>query len=91
LQFGVERALEGFAVLAERPVIDHRSRDARFAGALEPQSVGQVRYDEHDFRRIVFFPGPFDQRRHVGAAPGNENGDALLVHPAHRAKSRRPR
>ncbi len=77
-KFGIERAFERFAVLAEGRVIDQRGRDAGFARADEAQRVGPVRHDENDFRRIILRLGRLDQRRHVRAAAGDQHGDALF-------------
>ena len=47
-----------------------------------PQSRGvrPVRQHQRDLGRIRRIVRRLDQRRHVGAAAGNENGDALAVH-----------
>ena len=85
-QFGIERAFERFAIVAERPVIDQRGRDAQLPGMGQSRCIGLVRYDEHDFRRVVRRLGRLDQRRHVRATARDEHGDALFGHPAHRSR-----
>src|SRR5258708_25133523 len=87
----VERAFERRAIVAEWLVIDDRGGDARKLCPGKPRGVGLIGQDEHDFRRIVRRPGRLDQRRHVRAAAGDQDGDALLGHAPGQARSRRPR
>ena len=79
-QHRLQRALEGGAVFAERGVIDDLGGDAGRARGCKPAGVRPVRHDQHDLGRIVLVFRRLDQRRHVGAAAGNENGDAFAAH-----------
>src|SRR3569833_2930285 len=54
------------------------SRHAGEPGVLQPRRVGAIREDANDLGGVSGVAGRFDQRRHVGAAAGNEDGDALL-------------
>jgi hypothetical protein len=86
LQHRLQRALERLAILAEARVIDDLGRNAGRARMREPGCIGTVGDDERDLGRIVRRPRGLDQRSHVGAAPGNEDGDAL---PRHRVTRHR--
>ncbi len=77
--------IEGGAVLAEGGVIDQLGGDAGRARHLQARGVGLVRQHQRDLGGIILVLRRLDQRRHVGAAAGNENGDALA------AASRHPR
>src|SRR3984893_2982311 len=57
----------------------------------EPRGTGLVGQDEHDLRRIIRRLGCLDQRRHVGAAAGDQYGNALPGHAPGQARSRCPR
>jgi hypothetical protein len=64
----------------ERLVIDDRRRDPRIAREGEAARVGPVRQDERDPRRKSRLARRRDQRAHVGAATGDEDGGALGGH-----------
>ena len=76
----MQRALERRAVLAERPVVDHDGGDAGGGRALQSFGGGLVRDDQRDLGGIILVLRRLDQRHHVGAAAGNEDGDALASH-----------
>ena len=75
----LHRALERLAVLAMRGVIDDRGRHPGGAGVQQAAGIGTVRQNERDLRREGLRPGGLDQRGHVGAAAGNEDGNAFLA------------
>ena len=80
VESALECALEGGAILAVRAVVDHDGRNTLRFRASQPRGVRPVRDHEHDFGRIGAVLRRLDQRRHVGAAPGNQNGDAFPGH-----------
>ena len=82
------RALDGGAVLVVGGVVDGVGGDARSARDAKPAGVRLVRNDQRDFGRIIFCCRGIDQRRHVGTAAGDQNGDAFAAH--HQARSSLP-
>ena len=90
VQHRLQRALEGSAILCELAVIDDRGRNPGGVRVRKALRIGTVGDDERDLGRIVGRLRGFDQRDHVGAAAGNEDGDALSRHPRHQARSRCP-
>ena len=83
VEFALQREFEGVAILAERDVIDDRGRNTGRSGGGEPLGVRPVGQHQRDFSgKIRGFRG-LDQRRHVRAAAGNQNGDASARFMAH--------
>jgi uncharacterized membrane protein YoaK (UPF0700 family) len=78
-QGGVERALVGLAVGAEGPVIDGQGGHAGLGGEGEALGVRLVGEHEHHPVRAVGGFGGLDQRGHVAAAAGDEDGDLGAV------------
>src|SRR5215204_6296140 len=73
----VERTLEGLA-LRIGLVVDDRGCDPGGRRPREAFRVRPVRDHQRDLGRVVGRLGGLDQRRHVGTAAGNEDGDAAL-------------
>ena len=83
----LQRALERLAILAERLVIDDGgARCRRLRARCKPGGVGLVGNDQRDLGRIAGVLRGLDQRRHVGAAAGDQDGDALAGHAAHQTE-----
>jgi hypothetical protein len=80
--------LERCSVLAERLVVDCRGLYSRRFGDEQTTGRRDVGDDQYDFGGVVFVARRFNQRRHVGAAAGNQNGDAFAAH--RQARSRLP-
>ncbi len=78
----MQGALEAFPILAVNRVVDHRGCDPGIRRALQSDGVGAVRYHEADLRGIIRFAGGLDQRGHVGAATGYQDGGPLAIHAA---------
>jgi hypothetical protein len=76
----LEHALERCTILSVRPVIDHHGGHTGLAGKLEARCIGPVGDDERNLGRIVSRLRGLDQRSHVGAAAGDQDGDALPCH-----------
>jgi hypothetical protein len=78
-QPGIEREVEGLArgVLL---VVQHRGLDAVLLRAEESGCVRPVRKHEDDFGRVGRILRRLDKGGHVGAASGNERGDAAARH-----------
>ncbi len=83
LQFRLQRALERLAVLAEFACDRRRpSRMPAAAARCNPSAAGLVGNNQRDLGRIGLILGGLDQRHHVGAAAGDQDGDALAGHAA---------
>jgi hypothetical protein len=54
--------------------------DARRLGAPQALRGGLIGNHQHDLCRISGVLGGLDQRHHVGAAAGNQDGDAFAGH-----------
>ena len=76
----LEHALESRTILAMRPVIDHQALNTGLSRKREAGRIGPIGDDERDLGRIVRRLRGLDQRSHVGAAAGEEHGDALSRH-----------
>src|SRR5260370_35268258 len=81
VEHGLERALEGGPIFSVWTVVDHGRGNRMRLGTCEPRGIRPVRNHQRDLggggaplRRPA-------QRRHVGAATGDQDGDALLDHP----------
>jgi hypothetical protein len=61
-------------------MVDDRGRNAERLGACKARGFLPVGHHQHDFGRIRRLLGGLNQRGHVGAAPGNQDGDALAGH-----------
>ena len=64
----------------EAAMIDHHGRHLEEPRLVETGSVLAVRHDQRDFGRVGGIGGSLDQRRHVGAAPRDEDGDTGARH-----------
>lgn len=71
-----KRGLEGFAILAEGAMIDGGSRDTKGRGFGKTPGSGIVRGDKDRLRGVVM-AHVADQRQHVRATPGDQDGDAF--------------
>ena len=78
----LEHPLESGAVLSERLALDHQRLHAGRLGALEPERIGLVRDHQRNLRRKIRGSGALDQRGHVGAAAGDQDGNAAFHHSA---------
>jgi hypothetical protein len=85
IEYRLQCGLERRPVLAVGRVIEHRGCDAGLARGVEPGGIRPVRQHERDLGRIVLLRRR-DQRRHVGAAPRDQDRDPL----PHRARSSAP-
>ena len=74
----LQHRLEAGAVLAERLALDHLRRNAARGGLFEAAGVGLVRDHDDDLGREIRRLRGLDQRGHVRAAPGDQDGDAAL-------------
>ncbi len=77
-QDAVDFRLEGRPV-TNRFCVDDSSCDTRLGGASDAGRVGTARKHQHYFRGIVGHLRSADKRRHVGAAAGDEDGDAFAI------------
>src|SRR5690606_32089352 len=89
-ELGLHGALEGFAILAEAFVIDHRGRDAFGLCGGKSARIRLVGQHQRNLRRIIGGPRGFDQRGHVGAAAGNQHGDTFARRPGAHARVKLP-
>lgn len=71
-----ERGLEGCAVAAEGPVIDHRRRQTHGRGLVEAAGIGPVGKDEAHLGRMLRIGHVSRERDHVRPRSGNEDGNA---------------
>ena len=74
-QLGVDFRVERRPI-RKRTMGDDIGGDARRAGPRQSAGIGLVGNDQGDLGRAVSLRAILDQRLHVGAAPGNENGGA---------------
>ena len=73
-------AFEPGAILAESRVVDDLGGNAGSARNQKAAGIRPVGNDQHDFSGITFVFRSLDERSHIGAAAGDEHGDALATH-----------
>src|SRR5690606_28473864 len=49
-------------------------------GPRQPWSLGPVRNHQDDFSGVIWITSGLDERHHVGAATGDQDGDVLPAH-----------
>src|SRR5215471_9762176 len=76
----LKRALEGGPIFPVWTVVDHGRGNGMRLGACEPRRIRPVRDHQRDLGGIGALLRRLDQRGHVGAATGDQDGDALLDH-----------
>ncbi len=75
----IEGRIEAFPVRMRR-VVDASRRDAGLPGLGEPTGAGAVGKHEGDLGGKIRGPGGRDERAHVGASPGDQDGNAAAGH-----------
>ena len=86
LERALQRAFEGLSI-GELPMLDERGGEPGRARRRQPFGVGLIGHDERDLGRVGGALRGRQQRRHVGAAPGDEDGHPFADHAAHRRPS----
>ena len=76
----LHRGLESVAVSAECRVIDDEGGYSGGAGRGQARSFRPIGDDKCNFGRKALGLGRLDQRCHVAAPAGDQNGNALLDH-----------
>jgi hypothetical protein len=74
----LQHDLEAGAILAERLALDDGSWNAAARRPFQPAGVGAVGNDGDDLGRKIRRLCRLDQRGHVRAAPGDQDGDAAF-------------
>ncbi len=83
----MHRALKGFAVLAIGLVIYGGGRNAGGGSRFQPLRVRPVGQDEDGLGRIGRVPRRLQDGFHIGAAPGNQDGQFQAGHAGARSPS----
>src|SRR5215468_10452254 len=76
----LKRALEGGPIFPVWTVVDHGRGNGMRLRVGEPRRIRPVRDYQRDLGGVGALLRRLDQRGHVGAATGDQDGDALLGH-----------
>ena len=78
-QFRFHGGLKTCPVTLEGAAFHHRGGHPPRRRNPKPRRIGAVGQHQHRFRRVIR-PGRLQNRRHIGPAPGNQQGESRTLH-----------
>src|SRR6185437_4592533 len=91
VEHSLKLRFESGAVLAERLALDDDGRNSTRPRPFQPRRAGAIGNHDGDFGRVIRSRRSLDQRGHVRAATGNQDGDFTFRDLAlHALRSRWP-